>query len=350
MAIANEGVRLLTAGPGRRWIFFINVPPGLLLLLVLPRVIRAADGGARLARWCPCRWRRRCTWSSSPSSGTGLAFLPIALGTIVGAHAGGHAVAKVDGRVLTAGALAVAAFTTALTAVEPHEAGSRSGIVNTFHELGGALGVAVLSSIAASGLTGAAGRPASAMRSPSVPSRPRPPPCPPCSRYPAGSPPPARPRTRTDGRTAVRMASPAAPTMLRSFGTVLVGPREPSWRTYAKIGRCRHHPVGLGGTKMTRKAISLRRHCPDQVMGIANGETHRRPLRSPFPVNLSRSSCRPTVRFPPGVAAREGRTSRLGGRTAPTGCVTHRRKRSERAGAVRRPDPSIAPLSFRKRT
>jgi sugar phosphate permease len=37
--------------------------------------------------------------------------------------------------------------------VDPDEAGMRSAIVNTFHELGGALGVAVLSSLAAASLT-----------------------------------------------------------------------------------------------------------------------------------------------------------------------------------------------------
>jgi EmrB/QacA subfamily drug resistance transporter len=121
------------------------------------------------------------------AAGTGLAFLPIALGTIIGAHSGSRAVTKVDRRVLAAGSLAiiaagcglaaaaggpvslvaglsvaaigvgaamVTAVTAALTAVTPSEAGARSGVVNTFHELGGALGVAVLSTVAASDVTG----------------------------------------------------------------------------------------------------------------------------------------------------------------------------------------------------
>jgi len=123
---------------------------------------------------------------------TGLAFLPIALGTIVGAHTGSRAVTKLDRRALAAGALAVAAagsglaaaaggpvglmaglavaaigvgaamvtaVTAAMTAVAPTEAGTRSGVVNTFHELGGALGVAVLSVVAtaSTGEVGAAG-------------------------------------------------------------------------------------------------------------------------------------------------------------------------------------------------
>jgi EmrB/QacA subfamily drug resistance transporter len=118
------------------------------------------------------------------AAGTGLAFLPIALGTLIGAHGGSRAVTKLDGRVLAAGSLAVAALgsglaavaggpvslvaglsvasigvgaalvtaiTAALTAVDPREAGTRSGIVNTFHELGAAVGVAVLSSVALAG-------------------------------------------------------------------------------------------------------------------------------------------------------------------------------------------------------
>ena len=51
------------------------------------------------------------------------------------------------------GAALVAATTTAL-ADTPPKAGLRSGVVNTFHELGSALGVAVLSSLAAPSLTG----------------------------------------------------------------------------------------------------------------------------------------------------------------------------------------------------
>lgn len=116
---------------------------------------------------------------------TGLAFLPVAAAAIAGAQGGSHLVAKVDRRALTAAALAlaaagglvtahwhnplmlvtgmcltavgagatlVAATTTALADASPHEAGLRSGLVNTFHEFGSALGVAVLSSLAASSL------------------------------------------------------------------------------------------------------------------------------------------------------------------------------------------------------
>ncbi|HWG62940.1 MAG TPA: MFS transporter [Streptosporangiaceae bacterium] len=116
---------------------------------------------------------------------TGLAFLPVAAAAITGAQGASHAVAVVNRRVLMPVALAVAALglvvaaawhgpvplilgmsvaalgigailvaatTTALADVAPHEAGLRSGILNTSHELGSALGVAVLSTVAAASL------------------------------------------------------------------------------------------------------------------------------------------------------------------------------------------------------
>jgi hypothetical protein len=119
---------------------------------------------------------------------TGLAFLPPAVAATAGAFGAGHLAALVDRRVLASGSLTlaaigalvaaywhgpvplvtgmcvaalglgstlVAATTTALADVEPHEAGLRSGIINTFHELGSAMGVAVLSSLAAPSLAAA---------------------------------------------------------------------------------------------------------------------------------------------------------------------------------------------------
>jgi sugar phosphate permease len=47
----------------------------------------------------------------------------------------------------------VAATSTALSNVPSDEAGVASGIVNTFHELGGAIGVAVMSTIAAASIS-----------------------------------------------------------------------------------------------------------------------------------------------------------------------------------------------------
>ena len=50
------------------------------------------------------------------------------------------------------GAVFVTAFTASLGDTAPDEAGLRSAIVNTFHELGGAAGVAVLSTAAGTAL------------------------------------------------------------------------------------------------------------------------------------------------------------------------------------------------------
>jgi MFS family permease len=121
---------------------------------------------------------------------TGLYFLPVALATIVGAQTGGHLIGRVGARpvasaslVLTAigtaipaiwdgtaalvtgvsvaaigiGATFVASSTTALSQVGHHEAGLASGILSTFHEFGAALGVAVVSSIAAASIAGTSG-------------------------------------------------------------------------------------------------------------------------------------------------------------------------------------------------
>jgi EmrB/QacA subfamily drug resistance transporter len=115
----------------------------------------------------------------------GLAFLPVAVATIVGAHAGSQILARLNARVvaltgltlaavgyavaarwtqpvplviglsiatLGIGATFVTAFAASLTAADPAEGGLRSALVNTFHELGGAAGVAVLSSVAGAGL------------------------------------------------------------------------------------------------------------------------------------------------------------------------------------------------------
>ncbi|WP_198415141.1 MFS transporter [Cryobacterium tagatosivorans] len=117
---------------------------------------------------------------------TGVAFLPVALATLVGAHLGGNLVAGKGARpvataafLLTAAGTAtaalhletiplliagvsvaalglggafVAATTTAMSHVAPQEMGIASAIINTFHELGVAVGVASLSVIAAASL------------------------------------------------------------------------------------------------------------------------------------------------------------------------------------------------------
>ncbi|MBO0841441.1 MAG: hypothetical protein J2O49_11545, partial [Sciscionella sp.] len=53
------------------------------------------------------------------------------------------------------GATFVTAFTASLTDAPQAEAGLRSALVNTFHELGGAAGVAVLSTVAGTALVSA---------------------------------------------------------------------------------------------------------------------------------------------------------------------------------------------------
>ncbi len=50
------------------------------------------------------------------------------------------------------GATFVTAFGAALSDATPHDAGLRSAVVSTFHELGGAFGVAVLATVAGSAL------------------------------------------------------------------------------------------------------------------------------------------------------------------------------------------------------
>jgi EmrB/QacA subfamily drug resistance transporter len=116
---------------------------------------------------------------------TGLLFLPVAVGTIVGAHTAGHLIGRfgyrpigVLGLVVAAagaavpalldggtalvvgisiaaigqGAAIVTATTTALANVAHSEAGVTSGLISTLHEVGAALGIAVISTIAAASL------------------------------------------------------------------------------------------------------------------------------------------------------------------------------------------------------
>ncbi|MEU7281246.1 MFS transporter [Streptomyces sp. NPDC045431] len=122
---------------------------------------------------------------------TGLVFLPVALATGLGAHLGSRLVGRlgsrptaVAGLLIAAagcvpltwlgdrpsvyagllpglvvasfgiGAVFVTATATALALTGHHEAGLASGVVNTFHEVGGSVGVAVLSTVAAAGIEG----------------------------------------------------------------------------------------------------------------------------------------------------------------------------------------------------
>lgn len=120
---------------------------------------------------------------------TGLAFLPISIAVIAGAHVAGRLVGRVGPRVVGSLALLVAAIglgatalatasggqefpaiagmtvaalglgaafvcasTTALSSVAAAEAGAASGLLNSFHELGSAAGVAALGAIAVAGI------------------------------------------------------------------------------------------------------------------------------------------------------------------------------------------------------
>ncbi|HEX6353127.1 MFS transporter [Actinophytocola sp.] len=120
---------------------------------------------------------------------TGLLFLPVAIAITIGAQLAAHLISKVGGRpvavasfLLTAagavllsrmsadgnvytevlpgfllaafgiGPAFVTATTTTLANVPHDEAGVASGVVNTFHELGGSIGVAVVSTVAAASI------------------------------------------------------------------------------------------------------------------------------------------------------------------------------------------------------
>jgi len=120
---------------------------------------------------------------------TGLVFLPMAVAVGIGAHLGSRLVGRIGSRTtavagmviaaagslpltrlgeggnvyagllpgfvvasLGLGAVFVTATTTALAMVGHHEAGLASGVVNTFHEVGGSIGVAVVSTVAAAGM------------------------------------------------------------------------------------------------------------------------------------------------------------------------------------------------------
>lgn len=118
---------------------------------------------------------------------TGLTFLPVAIAITLGAQLAGRLIGKLGGRtVAAAGFLLTAAGSGLMTQISPQgnvyatllpgfliaafgigpafaaatalanvpheEAGIASGIVNTFHELGGSIGVAVVSTVAAASL------------------------------------------------------------------------------------------------------------------------------------------------------------------------------------------------------
>jgi EmrB/QacA subfamily drug resistance transporter len=121
---------------------------------------------------------------------TGLLFLPVAIATMIGAQSAGQVIGRHGARLISLvglviaavgtaipamwegaaatvvgmsiassgiGAAFVAASTTALAQVDYKIAGLASGLLSTFHEFGAALGVAVVSSIAAASIAGTTG-------------------------------------------------------------------------------------------------------------------------------------------------------------------------------------------------
>ena len=267
---------LLTAGPGWQWVFWVNVPVGVVVLALVPGLVRPdATAGARQrvdapgalavtaatalliygvvhagdAGWGapltvgallaavvgyavfvgiesrvavplmrPATLARRPVVSGTllmlvatglmlglffltslylqhvrglGALATGLLFLPVALAITAGAQLGAHLVGRVGGRPVAVGGLLltalgaavliqapavdgvfaavlpgfvlaafgigpvfVAATTTTLANVPSDEAGVASGVVNTFHELGGSIGVALVSTVAAASISG----------------------------------------------------------------------------------------------------------------------------------------------------------------------------------------------------
>ncbi|TCC30659.1 MFS transporter [Kribbella sindirgiensis] len=267
---------LLTAGPGWQWVFFVNVPIGVAILVLIPRLVGpdrsrerqsldvpgallvtastaaliyglvhagdagwgstgtlAAVGGAIIGYGAfalteakaaaplmrPQTLARRPVVSGTflmllatglllglffvtslyfqhvlrfSALKTGLLFLPVAIAITIGAQLGAHLISRVGGRVIAVASFAlvaagaamltqispgdgvatsvlpgfviaalgvgpvfVTATTTTLANVPAAESGVASGVVNTFHELGGSIGVAVVSTIAAASLSSA---------------------------------------------------------------------------------------------------------------------------------------------------------------------------------------------------
>lgn len=260
---------VLTSGPGWSWVFFINVPVGLGVLVLLPRLLPASPthGDRRIdvpgavlvtaatgsliyglikagdAGWGSATTLMPLTGSAalyavfavierktaSPlmdlrvlvkrpvaagsflmliatglllgfvflgsiylqdvrglsALSTGVLLLPVAVATAISAHLAAHLITHAGARLVAAGGLLVAAggsvvltqvdgtmgtviglvvgavgiipvfvsaTTTALGFISHHDAGIASGVVNTFHEVGGAIGIASVSTIAAAGI------------------------------------------------------------------------------------------------------------------------------------------------------------------------------------------------------
>lgn len=95
-------------------------------------------------------------WGARPTAAAGLALAGLGTALLTGAGPGGDAWTSValgmSVAALGLGSVFVAATTTALGFIAQEEAGVASGVVNTFHEVGGSIGVAVVSTVAATGI------------------------------------------------------------------------------------------------------------------------------------------------------------------------------------------------------
>lgn len=90
---------------------------------------------------------------------TGLAYLPLSAGIIVSAGAASQVVTRLGVRpVLVGGLLLMPVMLGAVAGTQPSEAGLASGLINTSQQVGGALGLAILSTIAFDGIA-ESGRP-----------------------------------------------------------------------------------------------------------------------------------------------------------------------------------------------
>lgn len=108
----------LTDGPGWQWVFYVNVPVGVLALMDLRRLTRRPVVASVFLLLIA----------------TVLLIAFFFLGSVYGS------------RTTAVGGMLIAA---AGTTVTHEEAGLASGVVNTFHEVGDSIGVAVLSAVAA---------------------------------------------------------------------------------------------------------------------------------------------------------------------------------------------------------
>ncbi len=120
---------ILTTGLSWRWVLFVNVPIGLVCAMLAPRLIGESRADVEA---------REFDLPGAVTVTAGLALLVYALVDAVNA---GWGSAATIGRLVGASVL-LATFT------RPHEAGLASGLVNTAQQVGGALGLALLATVA----------------------------------------------------------------------------------------------------------------------------------------------------------------------------------------------------------